>query len=401
MSEQQPGILCISTYEKGQPFLREAARLGVAVDLVTVDKLAHADWPRDALAGFHTMAENLSAEAAMRFISRLMKHKAYARIVALDEFDLETAALAREHLRFPGMGETRTRNFRDKLAMREAARAGGVRVPEFSSVTNHNALWHWMQRVPAPWLLKPRWSASAIGIKKLERAEDVWPVLDGLHDESTNNLMEHFVPGDIYHVEGITWRGELKFALPHKYGRPPFETMHQGGVFSTRTLQRDSEEAKGLLEIHAATLKALGMTDGVTHSEFIRAHVDGKFYFLESAARVGGAFIADVAEHASGVNPWVEWARIEVAILRGEEYVLPPLREEYAGSVICLAKQERPDLSAYDAPEIVQRMQKFHHAGLIVRSKESECVRTLLEDYSGRFVHDFYARMDAPDKPRD
>ncbi|SEF49936.1 hypothetical protein SAMN05421819_0200 [Bryocella elongata] len=398
MSEQQPGILCISTYEKGQPFLREVARQGVPVDLLTVDKLAHADWPREILAGFHTMHENLSAEDAMRFIARLMKHKAYARIVALDEFDLEAAALAREHLRFPGMGQTRTRNFRDKLAMREAARAGGVNVPEFCSVANHDALWRWMQRVPAPWLLKPRWSASAIGIKKMERAEDVWPVLEGLHDDATNNLMEHFVPGEIYHVEGVTWRGELKFALPHKYGRPPFELMHHGGVFSTRTLERDSEEARGLLEIHAATLKALGMTDGVTHSEFIRAYADGRFYFLESAARVGGAFIADVAEQASGVNPWVEWARLEVANLRGEEYKLPPLHEEYAGSVICLAKQERPDLSAYDAAEIVQRMEKFHHAGLIVRSTDSERVRTLLEDYSSRFVHDFYARMDAPDK---
>lgn len=399
MSQSQPGLLCISTYEKGQPFLREAARLGVAVDLVTVDKLAGADWPHEILAGFHTMPEGLNAEAAMRILARLMKHKEYARIVALDEFDLETAALAREHLRFPGMGQTRTRNFRDKLAMREAARNAGVRVPEFSAVTNHEALWRWMQDVPAPWLLKPRWSASAIGIRKFEREAEVWPVLDGLGDESTNNLMEQFVPGEIYHVEGVSWGGELKFALPHKYGRPPFETMHQGGVFSTRTLERDSEEAQGLLAIHAATIKALGMTDGVTHSEFIRAHGDGQFYFLESAARVGGAYIADVAEQASGVNPWVEWARIEVALLRGEQYTLPPLRQDFAGSVICLARQPWPDLSGYDAPEVVERLKKFHHAGLIARSSDSARVKGLLEEYSGRFTQDFYARMDAPDKP--
>lgn len=401
MPHPQPGLLCISTYEKGQPFLREAARLGVPVDLVTVHKLAGADWPREVLSGFHTMDDLLSPEAAMRFLARLMKHKAYARIVALDEFDLETAALAREHLRIPGMGQTATRNFRDKLAMREAARNAGVRVPEFCAVTNHNELWRWMQRVPAPWLLKPRWSASAIGIRKFEQPEDVWPVLEALGDDATNSLMEQFVPGDIYHVEGVTWHGEVLFALAHKYGRPPFETMHQGGVFSTRTLDREGDEARGLRKIHAATLKALGMQDGVTHSEFIRAHADGEFYFLESAARVGGAFIADVTEQASGVNPWVEWARIEVAQLRGEAYALPPLREEYAGSVICLARQQWPDLSAYDAPEIVQRLGKFHHAGLIVRSPDATRVESLLADYSSRFFHDFYARMDAPDRPRD
>ena len=73
----------------------------------------------------------------------------------------------------------------------------------------------------------------------------------------------------------------------------------------------------------------------------------GRFIFLETAARIAGAFIAEVSEFASGVNPWVESARIEVVALHGEKYHLPELREEYAGSVICLARQEEPDLSDY------------------------------------------------------
>lgn len=398
MSEA-PGLLCISTYEKGQAFLREVARLGVRVELLTVDRLRDGDWPKDVLGGFHTMPENLSPEEALKHVTRLVRHRDFSRIVALDEFDLETAALVREHLRWPGMGQTRTRYFRDKLAMRGGARAGGVHVPEFSSVANHDRLWEWMQRTPAPWLLKPRWSASAIGIQKCDRPEDVWPHLERLGDEASNHLLERYVPGDIYHVEGVTWEGELRFALAHKYGNPPFETMHLGGVFTTRTLERDGEEARALRAIHADVLQALGMTSGVTHSEFIRAHEDGKFYFLETAARVGGAFIAEVVEAASGLNPWVEWARIEVAQMLGQAYELPELREEYAGSVICLAKQEWPELSGYDAPEVSYRMKKFHHAGLIVRSPSAEKVESLVSDYGARFLNDFCARMDAPAKP--
>jgi len=174
--------------------------------------------------------------------------------------------------------------------------------------------------------------------------------------------------------------------------------MHQGGVFTTRTLDRAGDEARGLLEIHAATLKALGMTSGVTHSEFIRAHEDGKFYFLETAARVGGAFIAEVVDFASGVNPWVEWARLVVAEILGKAYRLPELRQDYAGSVICLARQESPDLSGYDAAEVVYRLKKHHHAGLIVKSGDPERVRLLLDEYGRRFLTDFYARLDAPDK---
>jgi hypothetical protein len=397
--ERRPKILCISTYEKGQAFLSEAARLGCAVTLLTVDPLRDGDWPREVLAGFHTMPEQLSAQQALVHVTRLMKDTKFERIVALDEFDLETAGLAREHLRLAGMGETATRYFRDKLAMRDGAGQAGIAVPEFCSVANHHALWEFMQRTGGPWLLKPRWSASAIGIQKIEKESDVWPHLERLGDEASNHLLECFVPGDIYHVEGVSWEGEVVFAGAHKYGKPPMQTMHQGGVFTTRTLEREGEEARGLREIHARTLKALGMMSGVTHSEFIRAYADGRFYFLETAARVGGAFIAEVAEFASGVNPWVEWARIENALVRGEAYRLPKLREKYAGSVICLARQETPDTSGYDAPEVVYRLQKHHHAGLIVLSEDAGRVERLLESYGERFLGEFCARMDVPDKP--
>jgi biotin carboxylase len=402
--EQRPKLLCISTYEKGQAFLQEAARLRCAVTLLTVEKLRHADWPWSSLAAIETMPEKLTAQQALVYVTRLMKETAFERIVPLDEFDLETAALAREHLQLPGMGQTLTRNFRDKLAMRGAARRGGVAVPDFFSVANHRALWEFMQRTwsesgGAAWLLKPRWSASAIGIQKIETESDVWPHLERLGDEASDHLLECFVPGDIYHVEGISWEGEVLFAAAHKYGKPPMQTMHQGGVFTTRTLDRNGEEAVALRKIHAKTLQALGMVSGVTHSEFIRAHADGKYYFLETAARVGGAFIAEVAEFASGVNPWVEWARIEVAQLRGETYTLPALSEEYAGSVICLAKQETPDTAFYDAPEVVYRLHKHHHAGLIVQSPSSARVEELLGWYGEGFLKDFCTRMDAPDTP--
>jgi len=395
-NELRPSILCISTYEKGQPFLHEAARLGCIVMLLTVDKLRDADWPRESLQELITMPEGLTPEQVLNTVSYLARTRRFDRIVALDEFDQENAALLREHMRLPGMGETATRFFRDKLAMRVRAREAGVSVPEFTGVFNYDQVRAFLASVPGPWLLKPRTNASAIGIKPIEHAEELWPILDQLGDLQTHYVLERFVAGEVYHVEGVSWKGEILFAAPHKYGHPPMQTMHKGGVFTTRSLHPESDDAKGLAVIHAATLKALGMHSGVTHSEFIKSNADGRFYFLETAARVGGAYIADLVEASKGVNPWIEWARVEVATLLKMEYCLPKLREDFAGSVICLAK---PDLSGYTDPEIVLRMKKHHHAGLMVKSSSAGRVEELLEAYGPRFLEEFCTSQPVPDKP--
>jgi biotin carboxylase len=151
--------------------------------------------------------------------------------------------------------------------------------------------------------------------------------------------------------------------------------------------------------MNARLMPALGMARGVTHGEYIRGREDGQFYFLEAAARVGGAFIADVVETATGVNLWREWARIEVGNLRGETYRVPEPRELYAGSVLCLARTAEPDTARFNAPEIVLRLKKHHHAGLIVRSEDPERVRVLLEEFAEGFAREFLAVAPVPDKP--
>ena len=396
----QPGetILCISSYEKGQAFLREAARLGCWVILLTVESLKDGDWPREALGEFLTMPDGITPEQVLNTVAYLARSRRIRCIVALDEFDMETAALLREHMRLPGMGQTTTRYFRDKLAMRFKAQRAGVLVPEFTPVLNYDDLRGFMESVPGPWVLKPRWEASAIGIRKIHQPEQLWRALEELGDRQSHFLLERFVPGEIFHVDGITWNGQVLFGAAHQYGQPPMQVMREGGVFTTRAIDRKSSDARMLEEEHRKLLAALGMVRGVTHTEFIKAHADGRFYFLESAARVGGAFIAEVVQYGFGVNPWVEWARIEVAAMRNRTYALPELERNYAGSVLCLARTVEPDTSMFQDPEIVYRLRKYHHAGLIVRSADPERVRELVEQYSVRFLEMYCASQPVPDR---
>ncbi len=399
MAEEIERFLCIASYEKGQDFLRQCAEMGVRPTVLTLDKLRDAAWPREAVEEVTTMPAGLSREQILNTVSWMARGRRYDRVIALDEFDLEMAAQIREHMRIPGMGVTTAAYYRDKLAMRTSARESGFLVPEFCRVLNYDELRVYMDRVPGPWLLKPRSEASALGIRKIEAPEQLWRVLDELGDRQSYFLLEQFVPGDIFHVDSIVSEREVKFSVVHRYGRPPMQVMHEGGVFTTRTVDRASRDWLELTALNAGLAPSLGMVRGVTHAEYIRAHAGGRYYFLEIAARVGGAFISDLVEVSTGVNLWREWARLEVAYLRGETYVPPESFESYAGSVLCLAQTAEPDTSGFNAPEIVVRMKKHHHAGLIVRSGDPERVRTLLDEYSGEFARRFLASMPPPEKP--
>src|SRR6185437_1423031 len=111
-NSSQPLIFCLSTYVKGQAFMRECAHLGCRVELLTLDKHRNADWPRDILSAIHTMPEDMASWQVVNTVTYLARSRKIERIVALDEFDMETAATLREHMRLPGLGESATRFFR-------------------------------------------------------------------------------------------------------------------------------------------------------------------------------------------------------------------------------------------------------------------------------------------------
>ena len=163
-------ILCIASYEKGQEFIRECKLQGARVFLLTSLSLREtAQWPRESLEDIFYMPDQdktWNRNDTILAISHLARSLQLDRIVPLDDFDLEMAASIREHLRIPGMGETTTRFFRDKLAMRVKALDAGLVVPEFVHLLNDEAVREFTNRVPPPWVLKPRMLAGSIGIKR-------------------------------------------------------------------------------------------------------------------------------------------------------------------------------------------------------------------------------------------
>jgi biotin carboxylase len=412
MNSNPLNIICLATYFKGGDFIRECKRLGHKVILITKEKMLKEDWPRESLDDLIAVPNDAGPALMIDLVAYIARDVKPDRVVALEEFDVMTAALIREHLCLPGMSSSTAKTFRDKFRMAEAAKLAGIVLPQFVPLMHTADIREFMERVPPPWIVKPRSDVSAIGIRKVNEPDEVWNLInemnqrENLRERASYYLLAQFVAGEVFHVDSIVNNGRVVFAGANRYGRPPLEVAHGGGAYISRSVEHRSANEKKLLEINRKLVKALKLERGAAHAEFIKSDADGDFYFLEIAARVGGAYIADVLEAASGLNLWREWARLEVTRKQAQEAdagqkpdpqggltssKLKPLRNEYAGIVLSLSKQEEPDTSAYDDPEIVCRVKKRHHAGLIVRSKKLERVEELLTQYAVRFADDFVA----------
>lgn len=388
---EKPAVLCISGALFGRPFLLQAKQLGWTVYLMTVPKLLNEAWPKDAIDEIFAVPDLFDRKVVRRVVCYLGRKVPFRRIIGLGEFDIEVAADLREYLRIAGMGETTARYFRDKLAMRMKAEELGIPVPQFQRIFYYPELEEFLRKTEPPYLLKARFSSTSYQIVKLFSPEEVWKELQRLGDYQNDYLLEQYIPSDVYHVDSLVYDGEVIFSIASQYGSPLLELTSSGGVFVTRMLHRGSEEEQKLQKLNAQVIKGFGMKQGVTHIEFLKGKEDGKFYLLEAAARVAGARIPDVIWHATGICLWHEWAKMELLQAEGKSYQLPEWEEQYGAGIFTLARQEWPDMTAYNDPEIVWVQKKKYHAGVILKSPDPKRIEELIAEYLPRFQRDFTA----------
>jgi biotin carboxylase len=390
-------ILCVASYFKGNRFIERCKREGCHVLLLTVEARLSSPWARESIDEVHALPTFENWTHVIHGVAYLMRTRPIDRIVALDDFDVELVAALREHFRLPGIGQSTARFFRDKLAMRYQARSAGLAVPAFTPIFHQADVGHFLATTPAPWLLKPRMEASAIGIQRLYNAEEAWNKIHGLEDRQSFFLLERMLPGgELFHVDSLIAGGLVVFAAVSKYHRPLLEVYQDGGIFASRTLAPDHPDAVALRLVNEQLLNVFRLGWGCSHTEFMRASDDGKFYFIETSARVGGANISDMVEAATGINLWEEWAKIEIDF--DKPYQLPVPRHEFAAVTISLARQDNPDTSAFNDPEIVHRVKQDHHIGFVLRSASSERVSSLLDDYMSRIARDYQAVLPPAEK---
>ena len=239
--------------------------------------------------------------------------------------------------------------------------------------------------------------ASAIGIQRLYSPDEAWSKIHGLEDRQSFFLLERMLPGgELFHVDSLIAGGVVVFAAVSKYHRPLLEVYQDGGIFASRTLAPDHPDAVALRVVNERLLNGSGWAGAVRTPNSCGPATMDKFYFIETSSRVGGANISDMVEAATGINLWEEWAKIEIDF--DKPYQLPVSAMNSAAVTISLARQDHPETSRFNDPEIFHRVQQDHHIGFVLRRRPPSASTALLDDYMGRIARDYQAVLPPADK---
>jgi hypothetical protein len=223
-----------------------------------------------------------------------------ARLVALNEGDLDTAALVRERLGSPGQDSSAVERFRDKLAMTRLVAEAGLRTPAFADAPDTRAVEAFAEREGWPVVVKPRRGTASRGVLRLDGPSGL-AALAELEPEP--RLVESFCGDPIYHLDGL-WTGT---------GLGPWRASR----YVNTCVGFNNGEALGSVEVDdpdllprlaafaAAVAGALSEEPWVFHLEaFVGTGPDGavRVTFLEVGYRVGGAEIPFVWREVHGVD---------------------------------------------------------------------------------------------------
>ncbi|MDH2393714.1 ATP-grasp domain-containing protein [Streptomyces sp. HNM0663] len=193
----------------------------------------------------------------------------------------------------PGNPPEAVRTVRDKDRCRQALCEAGLPQPEFRLCSDLAEARTFLDGTTGPWIVKPRDASGSLGVRKVAAPEDLAAAVAAL-PARTGFIVEQFVEGPEYSVEGVFLRGEPRvLAVTEKKLLPPPNFVEAGHVLPADLpagLRREFEQAV------TGALGTLGLRFGVFHVELWCA-ADGPV-LGEVHVRNGGDWIHLMLEYA-------------------------------------------------------------------------------------------------------
>jgi biotin carboxylase len=330
-------LIATTTGYQIRSFGEAAAALGVRLVFASdrCDRLDDPWWDQAIPVRFHEEAASVEAVVAACATAPV------DGVVAVGDRPAVLAAQIAHALGLPGHPPEAAVVSRNKLATREALHAAGLPTPAFFAVPIDADPQAMAADVRYPVVIKPlalsgsrgvvrvntpgEFAAALIRLRQLLRARDVRVERDELHGEA---LVESFIPGLEYAVEGLLHHGRLQALAvidkPDPLDGPFFEeTIYRMPSVAPTAVQ------ERIIAAVAAACAAIGLHHGPVHAE---CRVDSlQVYVLEVAARPIGGLCSRALRFGKNVS-------LEEVLLRhalGED-VSSYAREQTASGVMMI-----------------------------------------------------------------
>jgi biotin carboxylase len=220
-------------------------------------------------------------------------------VISVDEYALGVAAEITELLHISGFRRDTVRMGRDKHAMRERLHSTGADSTRYRLCENVAEAERFAAETGDGIILKPVDGAGGQGVCEAANVADVsgaWNFTKSTA-KASRILAEERIGGQEYSVETLTAKGQhMVVAITKKTttGAPYF--IEVGHATSGDITQFPD----GIAQSVRAALDAIGVEAGACHTEVIAD--GGRTSIVEINTRMGGAFIWDIVELATGID---------------------------------------------------------------------------------------------------
>ena len=215
------------------------------------------------------------------------------------ETDIYRVAVLREKFGIDGQRCKSAIAYRQKDKMKSLCEINEVNIPKFQKYNVHKEVSEEIKaKFNFPLVVKPVDGLGSASTWIVESSEELLDVLNKCSEEF---LVEEYIDGDLFHVDGIVSNEELIFVNASKYFGTTLNYLEDLPVGSY-VLDQESEDAKRLITFATKVLKSLPNTQSyVFHCELFMKN-DGEIVFGEIASRPPGALVPQVLNHVYGFN---------------------------------------------------------------------------------------------------
>ncbi|GAA3082038.1 ATP-grasp domain-containing protein [Streptomyces roseofulvus] len=309
MTTDSPRPTLVLVYQRASlPWVFEGAERA-GIDLVLVprpDEAVSEDRLPPAVVELLRLDIEADRAGALDALRRRYEQNAFQGVVTLFDPAVPFVAEAAELLGLPGIGRDAALGAQDKRVMRERLAAAGLNVPGFVRL-DRPADWAEAARLTFPVVVKPAHGFSSLGVTKADTpqslksvVDEVWRTSEGKLGQVDGLVVEEYLDGPEFAVESLAQDGAVRI-LTIGYKGDPQGPHFEEGVYRAPAALPEAVRDAVLREVTAAH-KALGITDGPTHTE-LRLRGGTTPYLLEMGARIGGSGVSHhVVSGVTGID---------------------------------------------------------------------------------------------------